>query len=148
VNLRVEIALTSSSGRVTTWMVVWSILKHSASSIASAVGVERVVRTRNDSRVEASGGEVVLLLVNDLLLEHIAGLLSNPLSNELVVNRNIGHIALVAWDHSSLFPHRAFAGHVVIGGPIEIVVGPAEELVLVERVAALVVAETELGAAL
>jgi hypothetical protein len=37
------------------------------------------------------------------------------------------------------------AGHVVVGSPVEVVVGPAEELVLLEALGASSVTEAELG---
>ena len=46
------------------------------------------------------GGEVVLLLIDDLLLEDITSLLSGTLAQEVVVDLDVGDVSLVAWDHS------------------------------------------------
>lgn len=54
-----------------------------------------------------SGGEVVLLLVNNCFLKDIASLLSDTLANELVVDLHVWDIALVAWDHGRLLSYGA-----------------------------------------
>lgn len=48
------------------------------------------------------GAEVVLRGVDDLGLEDVAGLLGGALAQELVVNLDAGHVALVAGDYGRL----------------------------------------------
>jgi len=138
-------ARASSGARVVLRLVVGSVVEHRAGSITPAVGVQGIVVAWDHGRVKSCGRVVVLDLVDDLGLEDVAGLLGDALADELVVDLDIGDIALVAWDDSSLLSDRALARHIVVGGPVEIVVRPAKELVLLEALRAPSVAKAELG---
>lgn len=65
-------------------------------------------RSRRGSRAAPylpSGGEVVVGLVDDLGLEHVARLLRHALAQVVIVDLHARHVALVARDHSSLPRH-------------------------------------------
>jgi len=112
---------------------------------ASGGGVELLIGLGHDFVVETGGSEVVRWRVKSCLVEHLAGLLSNGLLEEVVVNGDTGYVALVAGDNSGLLSGRDLGTHVVGGGSVEIVLGPLEELVLGVELANLVVAHVELG---
>lgn len=62
----------------------------------------------------------------------------------MVVNLNTWDVARIAWDDGSLPCCWALGLHVVVGSPIEVVVGPGEELLLLELLRGTGVRETEL----
>ena len=100
-----------------------------------------------------SGGVVVARRVNDRLLEDVTRLLCYTLAEVLVVDLDLWDVALVAGNHGSLplcrflYPHAEYSdllfeklgakitylvAHVVVAGPIEVLVRPLGERVLLE----------------
>lgn len=111
---RVNVTGTGGGCLVVLWLVVWSSVKHSASSITSAGGMQRAIMFWDHLGVESSCGEVVLLSVDHIWLQYITGLLSGTLLQELVVNLDVWYVSFVAWNDRRLLSDRALAAHIIV----------------------------------
>jgi len=63
----------------------------------------------------------------------------------MVVWRNFGSVSLVTRNGHAFTRDRTFISHVVIGCTIEVLVGPAKEVLLTVGFVSLVVTDRELG---
>lgn len=78
-------------------LVVWSSSQLGACTVTARVSVKLYINWATlVSCVEAGGGEFVFSIVNDLLLEDFAGLLSLGLTQVVVVHANARHVTLVS----------------------------------------------------
>ena len=197
-SLGAEVAGPGRGGVVVLRLMVASSVEHGAGTVTAAPdfhadvllgdqsGIESeiksvtdidIVRVMNNSteipafRNLPCGGEGISVSVDKILLEDITGLLSDALTQVLVVDLDTGHVTGVARDHSRLpFSgdlvkelHRGTVmidskadqtylssgiAHIVVAGPVEVLVSPLGESVLTKLGSGTVVLERELGVGL
>lgn len=132
VSLGANVARPGRRLRVVFRLVVRRCVEHGTRAKATASGLHGYVLFRDKRGIKASGGVVVARRVNDRLLEDITRLLCYTLAEVLVVDLDLWDVALVAGNHGSLPLCRFLVAHVVVAGPIEVLVRPLGERVLLE----------------
>jgi len=148
VDLGAQVAGPSGRRRVVIRLVVARRVEHRAGAVAATAHLHRDVLLRDHLRVESGSRVVVSSDVNDFFLKNVTRLLCDALSEVLVVDLDAGDVALVAGNDSGLLLPRALGTHVVVAGPVEVLVGPLGEGLLAELLRGAMVVERELGVGL
>lgn len=103
---RLEVACAESGRALVNRVHVRCAAHLRLGAIAARSGVQLHVGFRDGARVEASGGERILVAVESLVGEDFAGLLSQGLAEVVVVLSDLGPIPLISWNHSRLLLNR------------------------------------------
>lgn len=137
-------ACSGGSGEVVNWLVVGSRVHHGSGSVTTTGSVKGCVGAWDLACVKSGGREVVLGHVEDFGFEDFSCLLSDSLSQKLIVHLDSRHVTSVAWDDCCFPLTWAFRLHVVVRSPVEVVGCPCKEFLFVELLGGTVVREAKL----